>query len=192
METYHLGFNIPEMNTMGPFFTILTTQPSRRPTGSKKKLTTQRSTTTERIGLSDGIDKNIFLNPNIPQPRPQLQFQPQPQLQPQLQLQPQSQLQLQFSENNDNCGRNININEINPLISKGMKTSPGQWPWLVALFVVKIEFEFQCAGSLVTNRHVITGALKKITCLKYIQYSIITTFHLPPLFVLFYSNKIPP
>ncbi|EFN68359.1 Serine protease gd [Camponotus floridanus] len=49
-------------------------------------------------------------------------------------------------------------NNINPLISKGMKTSPGQWPWLVALFLVKIKFEFQCAGSILTQKHVITAA----------------------------------
>ncbi|XP_032683410.1 serine protease gd-like [Odontomachus brunneus] len=163
-ETYHPGFNIPETHTMRPFFTIWTTQSSRHPTGSKK-LATQRSTTTERINLSDGIDKNIFLTPNIPQIRPQIQFKPQPQL--------QSQPQPQFNQNNGDCGRTININEINPLISKGRKTSPGQWPWLVALFVVKIEFEFQCAGSLVTNRHVITAA----HCLK---VDIYTNVNIPP------------
>ncbi|EZA54024.1 hypothetical protein DMN91_000272 [Ooceraea biroi] len=56
------------------------------------------------------------------------------------------------------CGRTAQTSDINLLISKGVKTSPGQWPWLVAIFLVKIEFEFQCAGSILTNRHVITAA----------------------------------
>ncbi|XP_014473476.1 PREDICTED: serine protease gd-like isoform X2 [Dinoponera quadriceps] len=140
-NTYHpVYIHLPEVQTMRPFFTIPTIQPSRRPTESKKKPLTPRPVTTERIDLSDEIDKNIFLNPNIPQSRPQLQSQPQP------------------SQNNGDCGRSVNTNEINPLISKGMSISPGQWPWLVALFLVKIDFEFQCAGSLVTKRHVITAA----------------------------------
>lgn len=59
--------------------------------------------------------------------------------------------------NNNDCGRSTQSNSINPLISKGVKTSPGEWPWLVALFTVKREFEFQCAGSILTNRHIISG-----------------------------------
>ncbi|EFN78256.1 hypothetical protein EAI_01589 [Harpegnathos saltator] len=159
METYNPEFIIPEVQTIRPFFMIPTIQPIHRPLGSKKP-TIQYPTTTERVSLSDEIDKNIFLNPNNPQPQPQPQPQPRP-------LPQSNQI------NNDNCGRSININEINPLISKGIKTSPGQWPWLVALFLVKIEFEFQCAGSLITNRHVITGTLQNIIkspynfCLKY-------------------------
>ncbi|KAK2580271.1 hypothetical protein KPH14_012519 [Odynerus spinipes] len=64
------------------------------------------------------------------------------------------------SSNYSDCGRSSNNNNgtINLLIARGMKTSPGQWPWLVAIFIVKIEFEFQCAGSLVTNKHIITAA----------------------------------
>jgi len=61
-------------------------------------------------------------------------------------------------ENNE-CGISNQpiTNNTNPLISKRMKTSPGQWPWLVALFLVKNTFEFQCAGSILTQKHVITG-----------------------------------
>lgn len=59
--------------------------------------------------------------------------------------------------NNNNCGRSNHTNNINLLISQGVKTSPGQWPWLAAIFIVKLEFELQCAGSVITNRHVITG-----------------------------------
>lgn len=53
------------------------------------------------------------------------------------------------------CGRSSN--KINPLIVSGEKTYHGQWPWLAAIFLVKLEFEFQCAGTLVSNNHVITG-----------------------------------
>lgn len=64
------------------------------------------------------------------------------------------------STNYADCGRSSNNqnNSINLLIARGVKTSPGQWPWLVAIFIVKIEFEFQCAGSLVTNKHIVTAA----------------------------------
>lgn len=61
------------------------------------------------------------------------------------------------TQRND-CGRTAQSSNINPLISKGERISPGQWPWLVAIFLVKIEFEFQCAGSILTNRHVTTAA----------------------------------
>ncbi|XP_050459471.1 serine protease gd-like isoform X2 [Cataglyphis hispanica] len=80
------------------------------------------------VSLSDGIHNNPFLNPPDQQ------------------------------NNNNECGISTHTNNINLLISKGMKTSPGQWPWLVALFIVKLKFEFQCAGSILTNKHVITAA----------------------------------
>ncbi|XP_072748640.1 serine protease gd isoform X1 [Anoplolepis gracilipes] len=60
--------------------------------------------------------------------------------------------------NNNECGVISHTNDINLLISNGIKTAPGQWPWLAALFIVKLEFEFQCAGSILTNRHVLTAA----------------------------------
>ena len=53
------------------------------------------------------------------------------------------------------CGQSSN--KINPLIVSGEKTYRGQWPWLAAIFLIKLEFEFQCAGSLISNNHVITG-----------------------------------
>ena len=53
------------------------------------------------------------------------------------------------------CGRSSN--KINPLIVSGEKTYRGQWPWLAAIFVVKLVFEFQCAGTLISNNHIITG-----------------------------------
>jgi len=45
----------------------------------------------------------------------------------------------------------------NSLISTEIKTSPGQWPWLVAIFLIKISNKFQCAGSILTQKHIITG-----------------------------------
>lgn len=54
------------------------------------------------------------------------------------------------------CGRS-SIEPVNPLIARGEKASPGQWPWVVAIFLVKLEFEFQCAGTLISNTHIITG-----------------------------------
>jgi len=66
--------------------------------------------------------------------------------------------------NNNECGINIHTeshNTLNLLISNGQKTFPGQWPWLVALFVKKNKYEFQCAGTILTNRHVLTGMLIK-------------------------------
>lgn len=59
-------------------------------------------------------------------------------------------------QNDLECGRSSN--KINPLIVSGEKTYRGQWPWLAAIFLVKLEFEFQCAGTLISNNHVITAA----------------------------------
>lgn len=54
------------------------------------------------------------------------------------------------------CGRS-SIEPVNPLIAGGEKASPGQWPWVAAIFLVKLKFEFQCAGTLISNTHIITG-----------------------------------
>nr|AYI57640.1 hypothetical protein [Ampulex compressa] len=54
------------------------------------------------------------------------------------------------------CGRGGSY--VNPLIAGGIEAYPGQWPWLVAIFIVRIEFEFQCGGTLLTNRHILTAA----------------------------------
>ncbi|XP_033299819.1 proclotting enzyme-like isoform X1 [Bombus bifarius] len=55
------------------------------------------------------------------------------------------------------CGRS-SIEPVNPLIARGEKASPGQWPWVVAIFLVKLKFEFQCSGTLISNTHIITAA----------------------------------
>lgn len=58
-----------------------------------------------------------------------------------------------------NCGTlkisNLSIFYLN---ENGDKTYPGQWPWLTAIFVrLQNKFEFKCTGSLLTQKHVITG-----------------------------------
>lgn len=132
----------PQQNPPAPLPVYTTSRPPNRPviiqrppnrpvtTRPKKKPIASRPTT---VTLSDGISNNPFLNP--------------PFLNPPVQ-----------QNNNNECGISTHTNNINLLISKGMKTSPGQWPWLAALFIVKLKFEFQCAGSILTNKHVITGA----------------------------------
>ncbi|KMQ95494.1 serine protease gd [Lasius niger] len=121
--------------TTAPAPVYTTSRPPNRPDIVQRlpsrPVTTQRpkkKPTTSRPNLSDGIGNNIFLNPPAQQ------------------------------NSNNECGVSTHTNNINLLIAKGMKTSPGQWPWLVALFVVRISYEFQCAGSILTNKHVITAA----------------------------------
>ncbi|GAB1861506.1 Serine protease gd [Camponotus japonicus] len=51
----------------------------------------------------------------------------------------------------------------NSLTSKKIKTSPGQWPWLVAIHHFSDgNYIFLCVGSILTKKHVITAA----RCLK--------------------------
>lgn len=54
----------------------------------------------------------------------------------------------------EDCGRSTDMNNINRRISKGEKV----WPWVVTLFMKRIEFEYLCTGSILTNRHILTGA----------------------------------
>ncbi|CAL7944455.1 unnamed protein product [Xylocopa violacea] len=56
--------------------------------------------------------------------------------------------------NNLDCGRGLPIAPV----AGDSEVSPGQWPWVVAIFIVKREFVFQCTGTLVTNKHVISAA----------------------------------
>ncbi|XP_020298985.1 serine protease gd-like isoform X3 [Pseudomyrmex gracilis] len=113
-----------------PYFNSPYSVPNQKPTSRPTQPTIQRptkSTPKSTVSLSEGIDRNVFLNPSIQQ-------------------------------NSNECGISTTTNIINPLISKGETTLPGQWPWLVAIFVVRLGFDFQCAGSILTNKHVVTAA----------------------------------
>lgn len=114
----------------------------------KKKPTTSHSTT---VSLSDGIANNIFLNPSIQQSNNNHNNNNN-------NNQPPPQSNNNNINNNEECGVSTHPNNmVNLLIAKGMKTMPGQWPWLVAIFIVRLQYEFQCAGSILTNKHIITG-----------------------------------
>ncbi|XP_011630885.1 serine protease gd-like [Pogonomyrmex barbatus] len=140
-----------------------------------------------RVTLSPGIINNVFLYPtmapqSIPQPAPQLPPRPIPQPTrrpirptrpptprpiPQPVPTPQSAPQ-PVSQSHNQCGISQHVGgNVNLLISNGQKTLPGQWPWLVALFIVRTEHVFQCAGSILTHKHVITAA----HCLKFSSYT---------------------
>ncbi|XP_014476057.1 PREDICTED: proclotting enzyme-like isoform X2 [Dinoponera quadriceps] len=69
-----------------------------------------------------------------------------------------SQHQSQPSEKYNECGRNINVTDINIYRNNATEILPGQWSWLVAFYFVQYDFHFKCFGSLVTNRHVLTVA----------------------------------
>jgi len=62
--------------------------------------------------------------------------------------------------NNNECGISY-IDRKNLLISNGLETMPGHWPWLVALFVMRQYYEFKCAGSILTTKHIITDKKSK-------------------------------
>jgi len=80
-----------------------------------------------------------------------------------------------FTQENDNDNNIINNNDDNNsnergisntdhknlLISNGVRTMRGQWPWLVALFAMRLNYEFKCAGSILTTKHIITGKKSK-------------------------------
>lgn len=56
------------------------------------------------------------------------------------------------------CGVIAGGNEKVPLIFNGQSYSRGDWPWLVALYRNKEgSLTFICAGTLVSERHVISG-----------------------------------
>ncbi|XP_071564068.1 uncharacterized protein [Temnothorax nylanderi] len=57
---------------------------------------------------------------------------------------------------NDECGiTSYYTDSTNNLIANGEYALPGQWPWVVALNLDN-QFGFQCAGSILTNRHILT------------------------------------
>lgn len=58
----------------------------------------------------------------------------------------------------DICGTSAAA-AITPLIANGVVTKRGSYPWLVALFTQKsLALEFTCAGTLISNRYVLTAA----------------------------------
>ncbi|XP_039315591.1 serine protease gd isoform X2 [Solenopsis invicta] len=83
---------------------------------------------TTNVTLSPRINQNPFLTKRIPAPN-----------------------------SNYECGRSEHPKY---LVVNGDKISPGQWPWLVALFVAnkRIEFDYRCGGSILTNQHILTAA----------------------------------
>ncbi|XP_011858642.1 PREDICTED: uncharacterized protein LOC105556175 [Vollenhovia emeryi] len=83
------------------------------------------------------------------------------------------------------CGvTNYYTEGTNSLIPNGAMALPGQWPWVVALFrTVQTDLVtqryFNCGGSLLTNKHVITGMLiEKIKYFRspYIELTICASF----------------
>lgn len=61
------------------------------------------------------------------------------------------------SETQRQCGT-TNRSSINYLIAGGTEITRGEYPWLAAIFITDNPYRFHCAGSLVTNTHVITAA----------------------------------
>ncbi|XP_028982560.1 serine protease gd-like [Diachasma alloeum] len=55
----------------------------------------------------------------------------------------------------ENCGKSNNVDRST---TNDTRTYPGQWPWLVAIFVARYNFEFQCSGNLITDKHILTAA----------------------------------
>ncbi|XP_029163174.1 serine protease gd-like isoform X2 [Nylanderia fulva] len=137
--------NQPVIILRPPNRPVITQPPIKKPTTASPTI----------VSLSDGIANNIFLNPHKQQSNNNQNNNNNNQNNNNNNNQPPQQSN---NNNNNECGISTNTSNVNLLIAKGMKTTPGQWPWLVALFVVKISYEFQCAGSILTNKHIITAA----------------------------------
>lgn len=43
------------------------------------------------------------------------------------------------------------------LVVNGSATEANDWPWMVALMYLYKDYEYFCAGNLVTTRHVLSG-----------------------------------
>ena len=53
------------------------------------------------------------------------------------------------------CGR---ADQAGGLIIGGSQVERGKWPWIVALFkTVNNDSKFFCGGTLISNKHVVTG-----------------------------------
>ncbi|XP_015432594.1 PREDICTED: serine protease gd-like [Dufourea novaeangliae] len=103
---------------------------------------------------------NLPVRP-FPPVRPIPTVQPTPSDQPTSSVESESRVQPNPSvidyQITQQCGRS-NSTKINRLIAGGVKSSSGQWPWLVAIYIIEYKYKLQCAGSLVTNTHIITAA----------------------------------
>lgn len=66
-----------------------------------------------------------------------------------------------FQKNNDSneCGVSSYTHDTVLLTNNGESTLPGQWPWLAAIFILRLDYEFKCAGTILTNKHILTGML---------------------------------
>ncbi|XP_011867328.1 PREDICTED: serine protease gd-like [Vollenhovia emeryi] len=70
---------------------------------------------------------------------------------------------------NNECGvTSYYTDSTNKLLPDCDSTLPGQWPWVVAIYVLKSEqtSEFRCSGSVLTTKHIITVE----PCLKLRRY----------------------
>lgn len=63
----------------------------------------------------------------------------------------------EFEKLSASCGRPVNNEKF--IFTNNRRLSPGQWPWLAAIFITREIFEFQCTGTLISDRHILTGNL---------------------------------
>lgn len=58
-----------------------------------------------------------------------------------------------------------------PLIVQGVRSARGSYPWHAALFkTTETGFEFICGGSLISDKHVLTGMIRFVKNLYRIEY----------------------
>lgn len=68
---------------------------------------------------------------------------------------------LQISESDANeCGT---VKYIEPKITGGSLTSRGEWPFIAALYYTD-EAKFFCGATLISQKHVLTGAILYLIC----------------------------
>lgn len=57
------------------------------------------------------------------------------------------------------CGQRYAASQVLPLVNGGESTKRGDWPWMVAIFLNRPSgLSFNCGGSLVSSRVVVTAA----------------------------------
>ncbi|XP_057326530.1 serine protease gd-like [Microplitis mediator] len=62
----------------------------------------------------------------------------------------------EFEKLSASCGRPVNNDKF--IFTNNRRLRPGQWPWLAAIFITREIFEFQCTGTLISDRHILTAA----------------------------------